>query len=136
MKAWPIYPLILAVILLSVPSYSQQGHANGAIPKYDPAAESVFKGTVEDVRDRVCGVSKGALGSHVILKVGDGTLIEVHIAPSSFVKTYGVVFNKGDQLEVRGTKVRFEDVETIFAREIKDGNDTLVFRDKEGRPIW
>jgi len=26
--------------------------------------------------------------------------------------------------------------DTIFAREVKRGNDTFVFRDKDGNPIW
>jgi hypothetical protein len=47
-----------------------------------------------------------------------------------------VVFNKGDELEVTGVKVNFEGVETIFAREIKRGQDTFVFRDKDGKPVW
>ena len=49
---------------------------------------------------------------------------------------WDAAFNKGDALEITGVKVKFENVDTIFAREIKRGNDTFVFRDKEGRPIW
>jgi hypothetical protein len=35
-----------------------------------------------------------------------------------------------------GTKVQFEGVETIFAREVTRGSETFVFRDKDGMPIW
>jgi len=52
------------------------------------------------------------------------------------VKNYEVVFEKGDQIELIGSKVKFEGVDTIFAREIRRGNDTFVFRDKDGKPIW
>lgn len=109
--------------------------AQQAAPKYDPAAEQVFKGSVEEVRDRQCPMSH-SVGSHVVLKLGDGSLIEVHLAPAKFVKVYELTFAKGDQLEVTGTKVKFEDVDTIFAREVKRGNDVFVFRDKEGHPVW
>jgi hypothetical protein len=108
---------------------------NTAVPKYDPATEAVFKGTVQEVRDRQCPVS-GGMGSHVILKLENGTTIEVHLATTKFVKEYDLEFNVGDQLEVTGSKVVFEGVETIFAREVKRGNDVYVFRYKDGKPVW
>ena len=47
-----------------------------------------------------------------------------------------MTFKRGDQIEVVGAKVNFEGVETIFAREVRRGNETFVFRDKEGQPVW
>ena len=101
----------------------------------DPATEATYKGTVEEITDRVCPVS-GGMGSHLLLKLADGKTIEVHLATVKFVKMYELVFAKGDQIEVTGSKVKFEGVDTIFAREIKRGTDTFVFRDKDGKPIW
>lgn len=135
MKAWSLYVLVLALLVTSASLFGQQNHANGPVPKYDPAAEKVFKGVVSEVRDRECPMSRG-VGSHVMLTLEDGSSIEVHLAPSKFVKIYELTFAKGDQLEVTGTKVNFEGVDTIFAREVKRGNDTFVFRDKEGKPVW
>jgi hypothetical protein len=106
-----------------------------AVPKYNPATESVFKGTVQEVRDHECPIS-GGLGSHVILKLADGATIEVHLATTKFVKTYDLTFKVGDQVEVTGSKVQFEGVDTIFAREVKRGDDVFVFRDKDGKPVW
>jgi len=131
MKSWPVLLLMLALLMPSAYLLAQPT----AVPKYDPVAEKVFKGVVEEVRDRQCPMSNG-VGSHVILKLEDGSTIEVHLAPSKFVKAYDFTFSKGDQLEVTGTKVKFEDVDTIFAREVKRGNDTFVFRDKGGKPVW
>ena len=135
MKAWPVLLLIFALLVASAPLLAQQNQSNGAVPKYDAAAETVFKGTVDEVRERQCPMSRG-IGSHLMLKLSDGKTIEVHLAPTKFVKAYELTFNKGDQLEVTGTKVNFEGVDTIFAREVKRGSDTFAFRDKEGRPIW
>jgi hypothetical protein len=42
----------------------------------------------------------------------------------------------GDQIEVTGWKTEFDGVQTIFAREIKHGNDVFVFRSKDGTPAW
>ena len=112
-----------------------EAEAGVAVPKYDRAAEATFKGTVEEVRDRQCPVS-GGMGSHLILKLSTGNTIEVHLATTKFVKTYDLVFNKGDVVTVVGMKVQFEGVETIFAREVTRGSETFLFRDKDGTPIW
>ena len=136
MKTWLAVILLVALVTVVTPALAA-GKANPqiALPKYNPAAEVTLKGTVDEVRDRECPVS-GGMGAHVILKTNDGKTIEVHLAATSFMKNYELVFNKGDQIEVTGAKVVFEGVETIFAREVKRGNDTFAFRDKEGNPVW
>lgn len=128
--------LVLCVGVALASSFATAAAQPGAgVPKYDPATEKVFKGTVQEVRDRQCPVS-GGMGLHVILKLDDGSTIEVHLATTKFVKTYDLTFNKGDLLEVTGSKVNFEGVDTIFAREVKRGNDVFVFRDQDGTPVW
>jgi len=139
MKTFRIIILILTVVALVLTitpvAAGQKSEPGVAVPKYDPAAEATFKGTVEEVRDRQCPVS-GGMGSHLVLKLSANKTIEVHLATTKFVKAYDLVFNKGDAVTVVGTKVQFEGVETIFAREITRGSETFVFRDKDGAPIW
>jgi hypothetical protein len=135
MKTWRIIPIILALIVATVPAFAEQKPANGSVPKYDKSAEAVFKGTVDDVKDRQCPVS-GGMGSHLMLKLTDGSTIEVHLALSKFVTQYDLVFHKGDVLEVTGVKVKFEGVDTIFARKVKRGEDEFLFRDNDGKPLW
>jgi DNA/RNA endonuclease YhcR with UshA esterase domain len=134
MKTRSVVFLILALTVAMAPAFAAQKSAPG-VPKYDPTTEAVFKGTVQEVTDRQCPVS-GGMGSHVLLKQADGSTIEVHLATTKFLKTYELVFNKGDEIEVTGSKVKFEGVDTIFARQVKRGNDTFVFRDKDGSPVW
>jgi DNA/RNA endonuclease YhcR with UshA esterase domain len=134
MKTWPVFILIGILLAAFAPAMAAD-NAKAVVPKYDPATEAKFKGTVEEVTDRVCPVS-GGMGSHVVLKMADGTTIEVHIATTKFLKNYDVTFNKGDEVEVTGVKVTFQGAETIFAREIKHGQDVFVFRDKDGKPVW
>jgi len=127
---------VVALILIIAPAAAGQKSGPGVtVPKYDPGAEATFKGTVEEVRDRQCPVS-GGMGSHLILRLSPNETIEVHLATTKFVKTYDLVFSKGDVVTVIGTKVQFEGVETIFAREVTRGSETFVFRDKDGKPIW
>jgi hypothetical protein len=127
--------VILAVLLASLAAAGAQKPANEPVPKYDKSTEAVFKGTVEEVRDRACPVS-GGMGSHLMLKQADGSVIEIHLALTKFVTQYELVFHKGDVLEVTGVKVKFEGVDTIFARKIKHGSDEFLFRDNDGKPLW
>jgi len=133
MKTWHIF-LILALLDLSL-SVAAQTPAKGPVPKYDKSTEAVSKVTVGDVQDRTCPVS-GGLGSHLMLKQADGTVIEVHLALTKFVTQYELVFHKGDVVEVTGVKVKFEGGDTIFARKIKGGDDEFLFRDNDGKPLW
>lgn len=127
--------LILALGAAVTPAFAAPPEPGAGVPKYNPATEAVFKGTVQEVKDRQCPVS-GGMGSHVTLALERGGTIEVHLASTKFVKEYDLAFKPGDQLEVTGSKVTFEGVETIFAREVRRGNDVFVFRDKNGNPAW
>jgi hypothetical protein len=127
--------LLIGIFLLALamPAFPQNT-PKPSVPKYNPAAEAVYKGTVADVRDRQCPVS-GGMGSHIILQLGNST-IEVHLATKEFTKMAELNLRKGDQIEVTGWKTEFDGVQTIFAREIRHGQDVYVFRDKDGTPVW
>jgi hypothetical protein len=133
MKTTILTIVVFAVVATLAASATQAGKE--AIPQYNPAQEKTFVGTVDEVRDRECPVS-GGMGSHVVLKLEDGQTIEVHLAKSSFVKRYDLKLAKGERVEVMGVKVKFEGVDTIFAREIERGGDLYMFRDTNGKPIW
>jgi hypothetical protein len=135
MKSWRAVLAFAAMLMLSGSAWAAQKPENGAVPKYDKSTEAVFKGTVDDVKDRDCPVS-GGMGSHLMLKLADGKMIEVHLALTKFVTQYELVFHKGDVVEVTGVRVKFEGVDTIFARKIKRGEDEFLFRDNDGKPLW
>jgi DNA/RNA endonuclease YhcR with UshA esterase domain len=133
MKTWRFCILLLIALSMSWIATAQKT-SNEPVPKYDKSTEAVFKGTVDDVKDRNCPVT-GGMGSHLMLKT-EGSTIEVHLALTKFVNQYELVFHKGDVLEVTGVKVKFEGVDTIFARKIKRGEDEFLFRDGDGKPLW
>jgi DNA/RNA endonuclease YhcR with UshA esterase domain len=135
MKTWRVLLVVLTVLLCTLSAAAWQKPADEPVPKYDKTTEATFKGTVEEVKDRQCPVSRG-MGSHLMLKQSEGTVIEVHLALTKFVTQYELVFQKGDVLEVTGVKVKFAGVDTIFARKIKRGNDEFLFRDNDGKPLW
>lgn len=130
-----IVTIVILLLIITPAAVGQKSGTSVIVPKYNRAAEVTFKGTVEEVRDRQCPMS-GGLGSHLILRLSPTETIEVHLASTKFVKTYDLVFSKGDVVTVVGAKVQFEGVETIFAREVTRGSETFVFRDKDGNPIW
>jgi DNA/RNA endonuclease YhcR with UshA esterase domain len=130
-----IFVAATLVLIVNLAMAGQKPDSTVAVPKYDRAAEATFKGTVEEVRDRQCPVS-GGMGSHLILRLSNGNTIEVHLATTKFVKTYDLLFKKGDVVEVVGVKVPFEGVETVFAREVSRGGVVFIFRAKDGTPVW
>jgi DNA/RNA endonuclease YhcR with UshA esterase domain len=133
MKTWRV-SMVLAVVVVAMVAAAQKPE-NESVPKYDKSTEAVFKGTVDDVKDRECPVSRG-MGSHLMLKMADGNVLEVHLSLTKFMRQYELVFHKGDVLEVTGVKVKFAGADTIFARKIKRGEDEFLFRDSDGKPLW
>jgi len=123
--------IVMCLAILAVPAFAQ----TAKVPKYNPAAETVFKGTVEQMRDRSCPVS-GSMGSHIVLRMENNSLIEVHLATTEFTKMVEMNLRPGDRVEVTGFQTEFEGVPTIFARSVKHGIDEFMFRDKDGNPVW
>jgi len=118
-----------AVLFLSVPlALAQRGMRN-----YDPSTETTVKGTVEEVK-QVSG-QHGWNGTHLMLRTEAGQM-DVHAGPSSYIAAQGFSFAKGDQIEVLGSKVKLGGSEALIAREIKQGDKTLVLRNAQGIPQW
>jgi len=106
---------VFVILGLASVAFAQTGR--GKVPKYDPATERVFKGTVENVIERRCPVS-GGVGSHIQLRLQDNSSIEVHLATTEFTKMIEMILRPGDKIEVVGLKTEFEGVPTIFARSV------------------
>jgi TusA-related sulfurtransferase len=127
--------VIFVLVALAAAQTAPKPNPSPKVPKYNAAAEAVYKGTVDDLKDRECPVS-GGMGSHIMLKMENGEIIEVHLATTKFIKLVDMNLKKGDTIEVTGWKTEFEGVQTIFARAIKHGDETYMFRDKDGKPAW
>ncbi len=125
--------LILALLVLAVAPAVAQTKGNGA-PKYDPATEVTITGTITELKDFNCPIS-GTLGSHAELQQADGTMIEVHLAPVKFMKSYGVDVSAGP-VTVVGSKVTFNGAPTIEARTLTQKGNVYQFRDEKGKPYW
>jgi hypothetical protein len=131
MKGWSLS--LLAMLALTLAATCTQAAENA--PKYDQSTEVKISGVITGVKDYQCPIS-GTLGAHITLKPELGQAIEVHVAATKYVKDYEMVFAPGDKIEVVGSKVKFNGVDTIIARELTRGQDTYTFRDKAGKPVW
>ena len=128
----PRFFLAVGILLASSVAWAQ---APANAPKYDVANEVTIKGVIDEVKDFQCPVS-GGMGAHLVVKTDKG-LVTVHLALSKFMSEYGLSFAKGDEVVITGVKAKVGDDENaILARKIERGNQTFVFRDKEGKPLW
>jgi hypothetical protein len=128
----PRFVLAVGILLVMSVAWAQ---APATAPKYDVANELTIKGVIDEVKDFQCPVS-GGMGAHLVVKTEKG-LVTVHLALSKFMSEYGLSFAKGDEVVITGVKAKVGDDENaILARKIERGNQTFVFRDKQGKPLW
>jgi hypothetical protein len=101
---------------------------------YDTSSQKITTGIVVDVKDYKCPVS-GTVGSHITLKRA-GDMIEVHLAPATFLRQFEIVINKGDEVAIEGAPILFEGRPALLAKTLAVGKFTYAFRDAKGRPLW
>lgn len=132
MRTILIVKISLALALLaSVAAWAQKPGPSSA-PKYDTSQEVTLKGTIDEVKELPVGKENHV---HLMLKTATET-VEVRLCPTVFLKDFAVTFEKGQQLEVTGSRVKIDDQDVILAREVVSGNSTVVLRDKRGAPVW
>jgi hypothetical protein len=101
---------------------------------YNPATVETVSGIIESV-DKVTPMKGMNSGVHVVLKTGKET-ISVHLGPEWYVERLDTKIQKGDTIEVKGSRVTFAGKPAIIAAEVKKGDDVLVLRDTSGIPAW
>ncbi|HYX68379.1 MAG TPA: hypothetical protein VE825_04550 [Terriglobales bacterium] len=125
--------LVVALLALPLAAAGPKPQANGT-PKYDPATETTIKGTVQEVKTFACKLG-GPSGYHLEVKTEKG-VVEVHVAASKYLTDYEFQFAVGDEVEVVGSVVQMDGKDAFLARTIKKGQNTYVFRDPKGNPLW
>jgi hypothetical protein len=102
-------------------------------PKYDRQTEMKTKGVVEEINVLAVGSRKDF--TELVLKSGEDKL-HIYVCPKPFQDEMGIIFTKGDEIAVTGSKVKQDAADIILAREMVKGTDTLMFRDDKGKPVW
>ena len=132
---WKVILLaVTALVFIAGTTYTQnrRGHGQG-MPKYDTATEVTLKGTVTKVEAHVGRM--GWNGTHLVVSFSAETLT-VHVGPSNYLTEQGFSFAASDEIEVTGSRIRFEDSDVLIAREIKKGDKVLTLRNSQGIPAW
>jgi hypothetical protein len=128
-----LFPVALFVLLPVTSVRAQKAQDDGGAPKYDLKTEMKTKGVVDEVKVLVLGSRKDF--TQLVLKSGDDK-VYIYVCPKPFQEEMGIVFAKGDQVAITGSKVKQDEADVILARELVKGTDTLMFRDDKGNPVW
>jgi hypothetical protein len=101
---------------------------------YNPATVETVSGTVESV-DKITPMKGMHSGIHIAVKTVKES-IDVHLGPEWYVERLDTKIEKGDKVEVKGSRVTIAGKPAIVAAEVKKGDHTLVLRDSAGIPAW
>jgi hypothetical protein len=101
---------------------------------YNPATVENVSGVVESV-DKITPMKGMHSGIHLMVKT-DKETISIHLGPEWYIERLDTKIQKGDKIEVKGSRVTFEGKPAIIAAEVKKGESTLVLRDSAGIPAW
>lgn len=136
MRSKRLFGIILAIAAITlylVPAGYAQAGMGKAHRIYDPTTETTVSGTVEEVHT-IAGRG-GWSGVHLTLKTEDGDF-DVHVGPAAYIEKEHFTFTKGDNIEVTGSRVTYDEHDAIIAREIVKDEETLTLRDVHGYPEW
>jgi len=120
-----------AVVVLVVLLFTSPRHR---VPVYSTSNEGILQGVVQDVQEFYCPIS-GDEGTHLLVKTADGNL-QVHVAPTRFLRDKKLSFSKGDQIEVLGSRIIYNGREALIVRTVIRGDQNLAFREPNGQPMW
>jgi hypothetical protein len=101
---------------------------------YDPATVGTVSGVIDSV-DKITPMKGMSSGIHLVLKT-DKETIAVHLGPEWYIERQDVKLEKGDTVEVKGSRITFDGKPAIIAAECKKGDSVLVLRDSSGVPAW
>jgi len=101
---------------------------------YNPATVETVSGTVESV-DEITPVRGMHYGIHLLLKT-DKEAISVHLGPGWYIERLDTKIEKGDKVQVKGSRVTMMGQPAVIAAEVKKGDTVLKLRDDNGIPVW
>jgi hypothetical protein len=102
---------------------------------YDPKTVETVAGELASV-DKITPSRGMSRGVHVTLKTDKGELLPVHLGPEWYIDKQAIALKQGDKVQVRGSRITFQDKPAIIAAEVSKGSETLHLRDANGIPAW
>jgi hypothetical protein len=132
--------LVLALILLAAgPSWGQAWWAAAAraakTMQYDRGTVETLRGTVMEVEQLAPRRVERLSQVHLLLKTNGGT-ITVKLGPESWLTQQNFNLAPGDQVTIKGSLINRPLHRFLIAGEVRKGNQVLLLRDANGRPLW
>lgn len=110
------------------------GQGTGYNRMYNPKTVETLSGEVISV-DRIRPEKGMAYGVHLVLKAEKET-VSVHLGPQWYIERQDTEISAKDVIQVKGSRIMFEDKPAIIAAEVKKGDEVLQLRDEKGVPYW
>ena len=129
-----IAPMIYAQPWKSWKGSGGWGYKSQYQRKYNPQTVVTVKGVVETV-EQITPMSGMSYGIHLKVRT-DAETLSVHLGPVWFVERQDIKIEKGDAIEVKGSKITFNGAPAIIAAEIKKVDTVFKLRDDNGFPVW
>ena len=101
---------------------------------YNSATVESITGAVVSI-DKITPTKGMSNGIHVVVKT-DKESIPVHLGPAWYVERLDTKIEKGDVIEVKGSRIAYNGKPAIIAAEVKKGDAVLKLRDDNGYPAW
>src|SRR5438552_3957448 len=107
-------PLLLAFTVAVFSFSAAQQSKTQPLLRYDLQTETKIKGTIQELKLPESQSKRAA--TELELKSDTG-LVEVYLCPKAFLTDMGVNLDKGDEIQVTGSKIKQANGELFLARE-------------------
>ncbi|BFP41248.1 hypothetical protein FGF1_20930 [Flavobacteriaceae bacterium GF1] len=134
-----LFAFLVMTVLLAIPLTAQKTIGKEAAGqkkerKFNPETIESVTGEIQKIL-QISTRKNMAFGTHIIIKTHQEKL-PVHIGPSWYLKELEIDFEKGDLVEIKGSRIEFEGQPTIIAMVLKKEGKEFVLRDQNGLPHW
>jgi hypothetical protein len=102
---------------------------------YDPKTVETTSGEITSV-DLITPARRMSPGVHLTLKTDKGETLAVHLGPQWYIDQQPLKLAKGDKVQVRGSRITFQDKPALIAAEVTKNGQTMRLRDDNGVPAW
>jgi len=130
--------LCAAPLLMAPAASSNQKDRPAEEPRYDTASHIDLMVVVTEVKEVALGSPLN--GMHLMVRPesakGNSETTDVYLAPDDYLKEFGCHFAKGDKIQVKGSKVKYNGGPAVLAREVRLESTTVYLRDEQGVPYW
>jgi hypothetical protein len=130
--------LCLAPLFVALAVPSSQSNAAAEEPRYETSSNVDIIVVISDVKNVPLGSALN--GTHLLVRPEsskpNAETTDVYLAPDEYLKDFGCTFAKGNKLQVKGSKIRYNGSQLILAREVRLDSTTVYLRDDHGVPYW